>query len=73
MILLYAGCLGLAIAVLIGLIIFAPQISIGIRILISLGVALVLAITVTLWVYYAAYQLPPGATIITPIPEKKEK
>jgi hypothetical protein len=69
MILLYAGCLGLAVAIFISLMIFAPQVSMGMRILISLSIALVLAIAATLWVYYAAHQLPPDATIITPIPE----
>lgn len=73
MILLYIGCLSLAVGIFIGFMIFAPQVSMGMRILISLGIALVLAVAATLWVYYAAYQLPPNTTIITPIPEMKEK
>ena len=73
MILVYIGCLGLAFAIFIGLMAFAPQVSLGMRILISSGIAIALALAGTLWVYYAASQLPPGATIITPIHEGKEK
>lgn len=59
----------------LGIIVFFLTTKVGftLRILVSLAIWIIPSLIFTIWVSKLEDNMPPGATIITPIPEKQEK
>ena len=71
MILMYTACAVLGLIAFFAIGFFLPSLSIISRVLISVAATLAVAVSATIWIYYAAQKMPDDATIVTPIPKQE--